>query len=90
VEALLHGIPYHFRGSTGGHGWALAVTFFLQIGPSSCALNVRSCPRVPELMYPSRTRGLLPSSKTSNDLIGPDWQSGPKGRVRTPAHSSQT
>jgi hypothetical protein len=38
------------------------------LAPSRCALSARVCPCVPELMYPSRTRGLLPSYKTSNAL----------------------
>jgi hypothetical protein len=55
-EALLHGIPYQ----------ALAISFFLQIGPSQRAGRARGWPRVPSLMYPSRTRGPLPVLKTHN------------------------
>ena len=55
-----------FRGGTGGHGRALAITFFLQIGPSRCVASVRACPRVLSLMYPSRTRVVFAVLQTSN------------------------
>ena len=51
---------------TGGHGRARAVTLFLQIEPSRRVDHARVCPRVLKLMYPSRTRGSLSVSKTSN------------------------
>ena len=59
-------LPWRFRGGTGGHGRARAVTFFLQIEPSRRVDRARACPRVLNLMYPSRTRGSLSVSKTSN------------------------
>ena len=60
--------PYHrgFGGGTGAHGRALAVTYFLQTGALRCASRVRACPRVPSLLYPSRTRDLLSVCETSN------------------------
>jgi hypothetical protein len=53
--------PYHR-----GHGWARAVTFFLQIEPPRRDSRVRACLRVSKLMYPSRTRGSLSTCKTGN------------------------
>ena len=40
--------------------------FFLEIDPSSRVGRARACPRVPDLMYPSRTRGVLSVYKTDN------------------------
>jgi hypothetical protein len=48
-----------FWGGTGGHGRALAITFFLQIGASGCVSDARACPQVPNLMYPFGTREAL-------------------------------
>jgi hypothetical protein len=63
LEPSTPSLPWRFWGGTGGHGRALAITFLLQIG----RLNVcRSCPHVPRLMYPSRTRGSLPVCKTTS------------------------
>jgi hypothetical protein len=66
-------------GGTRGHGRALAITFFLQIGPSRYVQHARACPRVPELMYPSRTRGVLSVCKTdkrSPNRISPQLRQG--------------
>jgi hypothetical protein len=46
-------------GGTGGQRGARAITFFLQIERSTGVRRVRAYPRVPKLMYPSRTRGLF-------------------------------
>jgi hypothetical protein len=56
--------PYHADGM-GVHGRALASTFRLQTGCSACLLSVQLCPRVPELIYSSRTRGLLSVLQTA-------------------------
>ena len=72
LEPETPSLPWRFSGGTGVHNWAFTITFFLQIGTSRCALSARSCPRVPKLMYPSRTRGLLSSYKTSNNLMRPN------------------
>jgi Integrase core domain len=56
--------------------------------------RVRACPRVPSLMYPSRTREALPSYRTSNTLWR-DLPTRPPGgselhrRGRTPAQIAQ-
>jgi hypothetical protein len=70
LEPSTPSLPWRFPGDTRVHGWAPAATFYPQIGPSRCVLNARACPRVPELMYPSRTRGLLSVYKTSNEDRG--------------------
>jgi hypothetical protein len=64
--------PFHlmFRGGTGVHGRALAVTFFLQIATSRGVLHARGCPRVPNLMYPSRTRPCCLFNKQTTDIQG--------------------
>ena len=58
--------PYHFWVGIGGHGGASAGTFSLQIGKSLCVADVRACPRVLNLLYPSRTRVMLSILKTDN------------------------
>jgi hypothetical protein len=59
--------PYHggFGALLAGTPGALALTFFLQIGPSLCVLSARACPRVPNLMYLPRTRAVLSVCKTT-------------------------
>jgi hypothetical protein len=69
-------------GGTGGHGRALAITFFLQIEPSGCVLGVRACPRVPELMYPFRTPACCLFLKQATERARTDSRG---GRVRWPA-----
>jgi hypothetical protein len=59
--------PYHVRGGICGHERAFAVTFFLQIRHSECVERDRACPRVLDLMYPSRTRGALSVYETSTE-----------------------
>jgi hypothetical protein len=44
----------------------IAITFLLQIGPSGCAYCDRKCPRVPDLMYPSRTCRMSTVQQTDN------------------------
>jgi hypothetical protein len=70
LEPSTPSLPWRFWGGNGGHGRALAATIFLQIASSRCVLSVRACPRVPDLMYPSRTRGVLSVLKTVNELGG--------------------
>jgi len=43
-----------------------AAMFFLQIKPWRRVWPARACPRVPELMYPSRTRAVLSVGQTAN------------------------
>jgi hypothetical protein len=38
---------------------ALEITLFLQIGHMTSVADARACPRVVDLMYPSRTCALL-------------------------------
>jgi hypothetical protein len=66
LEPSTPSLPWRFRGGTGGHGRTLAVTFFLQIECLRRVLSVRACPRVPNLMYPSRTRTTLSVCKTGD------------------------
>jgi hypothetical protein len=72
--------PYHFRGGTGVHSRASAITFFLQIGNLRCVCRALACPRVPKLMYPSRTRSVLSVLKTHNEE-GPVWVSTAAQRI---------
>jgi hypothetical protein len=55
-----------FLGGAGVHARALAITFVLQIEPSRGVERARACPLVLSLMYPSRTRAVLPVLKTHN------------------------
>ena len=66
LEPETPSLPWRFRGGTGGHGRTLAITFFLQIRPYPRAGLARVCPRVPSLLYPSRTRDSLSVRETSN------------------------
>ena len=68
LEPSTPSLPWRFRGGTGGHGRASAVTFSLQSDRSRRVLSVRACPRVLTLMYPSRTCGMLPNYKTGNGV----------------------
>ena len=70
LEPSTPSLPWRFRGGTGGYGRALATTIFLQIAPLECVSDVRACPRVLKLMYPSRTRGALPVRTTGNGEHG--------------------
>jgi hypothetical protein len=66
LEPSTPSLPWRFRGGTGGHGRAFAITFSLQIGPVERVSGARACPRAPSLMYPSRTRAPLSVCKTSS------------------------
>jgi hypothetical protein len=57
-------LPWRFRSGTGVHDRTSAGTLFLQIKPLSRGSGARACPRVLNLMYPSRTRELLSVLKT--------------------------
>jgi len=59
-------LPWRFWGGTGGHSGAPAATILLQIGPYEWCRMCRACPRVHDLMYPSRTRAVLSICKTPN------------------------
>ena len=76
LEPSTPSLPWRFPGATGGHGRAFAITFRLQIGSSRRVSRARPCPRVPRLMYPSRTRGSLSVCKTigqhGNSTESPD------------------
>lgn len=77
LEPSTPSLPWRFPGGTGGHGRALADMFFLQIGVLGCVSNARACPRVPELMYPSRTRALLSVLTTENrERVSPPGTAG--------------
>ena len=56
LEPSTPSLPWRSRGGTGGHARAQVDTFFLQIRPVRRVARVRACPRVLDLMYPSRTR----------------------------------
>lgn len=60
LEAETPSLPWRFMGGTRGRGWALATPLSLQIEISELASRARGYPCVPNLMYPSRTRGSLP------------------------------
>ena len=62
LEPSTPSLPWRFTGGTGGHGRALAITFFLQGGSLRCLSDARTCPRVLKLTYPSRTRAALTAS----------------------------
>ncbi len=66
LEPETPSLPWRFRGGTGGHDRALAITFLLQNEPSGRVGRARACPRVLDLMYPSRTRAALSKCKTGN------------------------
>jgi len=66
LEPSTPSLPWRSPGGTGVHGRTLEITFFLQIASSRCISRARACPRVPALVYPSRTRGLLSVFKTHN------------------------
>jgi hypothetical protein len=59
LEPSTPSLPWRSKGSTGVHGWTSPSTIFLQIDASRCVARARACPRVPRLMYPPRTRGVL-------------------------------
>jgi hypothetical protein len=44
-----------------------SITFFLQISASGCVTRARACPRVPNLMYPSRTRAAFAVCETDDN-----------------------
>ena len=66
LEPSTPSLPWRSMGGTRVHARALAATFLLQIGSSSCVSGARACPPVPRLVYPSRTRGSLAVCKTDN------------------------
>jgi hypothetical protein len=66
LEPSTPSLPWRFRGGTGGHRRALAITFLLQIVPSRRVSRARACPLVRGLMYPSRTRGVLSVLETDD------------------------
>jgi hypothetical protein len=66
LEPSTPSLPLRFRGGTGGHRRALAITFLLQIVPSRRVSRARACPLVRGLMYPSRTRGVLSVLETDD------------------------
>jgi hypothetical protein len=78
LEPSTPSLPWRFPGGIGVHGRALAITFCLQIGHVRCVVGARPCPRVLKLMYPPRTRGVLPILATS---VGPRRVRG-RGRRR--------
>ena len=47
LEPSTPSLPWRFWGGTGGHGRALAITFFLQFCTLRSVLRVSACPRVP-------------------------------------------
>src|SRR6266498_6026789 len=51
--------PYHFWSGISVHARSSPATFILQMRPSVRATDARACPRVLDLVYPSRTRGVL-------------------------------
>jgi hypothetical protein len=59
LEPSTPSLPWKFGGGTGVHDRVFTGTFVLQVWPSECVGDVRACPRVLNLMYPSRTRGAL-------------------------------
>ena len=59
-------LPWRSWGGIRVHGWTFAVTFVLQIETSGRVADARACPRLLELMYPSRTRGPLSACRTAN------------------------
>src|SRR5437879_3212948 len=66
LEPSTPSLPWRFWVGISGHGSASAGTFSLQIGKSLCVADVRACPRVLSLLYPSRTRVMLSILKTDN------------------------
>jgi hypothetical protein len=80
------------RGGNGGHGRARVVTFVLQIEPWRRVVNVRECPRVLSLMYPSRTRVLLSARKTDNesDLLITIGRRGARRRPLLPTQAAES
>jgi hypothetical protein len=63
--------PYHFWSGISVHARSSPATFILQMRPSVRATDARACPRVLDLVYPSRTRGVLSLCKTDNGAMGP-------------------
>jgi hypothetical protein len=59
-------LPWRFWRGNSVHARTSAVTFVLQIGPSARVSDARACPRVFNLVYPSRTRGMLSVLETRN------------------------
>jgi NAD(P)-dependent dehydrogenase (short-subunit alcohol dehydrogenase family) len=53
------------------HARSSPATSILQMRPSVRATDARACPRVLDLVYPSRTRGVLSLCKTDNGAMGP-------------------
>jgi hypothetical protein len=53
------------------HARSSPATFILQMRLSVRATDARACPRVLDLVYPSRTRGVLSLCKTDNGAMGP-------------------
>jgi hypothetical protein len=65
LEPSTPSLPWRFWRGIGEHAWSFAVTFPLQIILLRLASCARVYPRVPRLMYPSRTRELLSVCTTS-------------------------
>ena len=66
LEPSIPSLPWKFRGGTVVHARSRASTFRLQIEALGCVSSARACPSVLDLMYPSRTRGLLSVLTTDN------------------------
>ena len=64
LEPSTPSLPWRSRAVLAYTPRAPAITFLLQMGSSQRSVSARACPRVPSLMYPSRTRGALSVLKT--------------------------
>jgi hypothetical protein len=72
LEPETPSLPWRFWGGTRVHGRASKIAFDLQIGALRRVTRVLACPRVVDLMYPSRTPALLSVLKTDNGERGSD------------------
>ena len=66
LEPSTPSLPWRFWGGTRVHGRASKIAFDLQISALQRVIRVLAYPRVPDLMYPSGTRGVLSVLKTYN------------------------
>jgi hypothetical protein len=64
LEPSTPSLPWRFKGGTGVHGRSYVTMFLLQIRLSRCGVRALAYPRVPKLMYPSRTRAVLSVCRT--------------------------